>query len=158
MKYIVFGMIILLAIFWLNPAYGITFTYQIAIDEHTYNIDYEIDANVIAMAIDQEINSLLVGIENTQDSIFEIELPTEMISAENNEFAILVDRYEIDYQIISNDSSNSISFFVPANSQEIEIIGTHVIPEFPLGVMIGFVMIISLSVIISKRNPIQIRL
>jgi hypothetical protein len=158
MKYIVFGMIILLAIFWLNPAYGITSTYQIAIDEHTYNIDYEIDANVIAMAIDQEINSLLVGIENTQDSIFEIELPTEMISAENNEFAILVDRYEIDYQIISNDSSNSISFFVPANSQEIEIIGTHVIPEFPLGVMIGFVMIISLSVIISKRNPIQIRL
>ena len=158
MKYIVFGMIALGMMFWFNPSYGATSTYQIVIDEHTYNLDYEIDANVIAMAIDAELNSLLIGIEDTHDSVFQIELPTEMISAEDNEFAVLVDGYEVDYQIISNESSNIISFFVNENSQEIEIIGTHVIPEFPLGVIIGFAMILSLSVLISKRNLIQIKL
>ena len=157
MKYTILG-IGLLMIFWISPIYAISSTYPIMIDEHTYNLQYQIDANVIAMAIDQELNSLLIGIENTHDSLFQIELPTEMISAENDEFAVLVDSYEVTYQIISNDSSNTMSFFVPANSQEIEIIGTHVIPEFPLRIMMGFVLIISLSILISKRNSIPIRL
>jgi len=157
MKYFIFGLIAFLMIFWLNPAYPVTSTYQITVDDHSYNLDYEIDADVLAMALDHELNSLLIGIENTQDSNFQINLPIEMISAEKNEFAVLVDGYEIDYQITSNESSNTISFFVPASSQEIEIIGTHVIPEFPLGIMIVFAMIISLSVLISKRNLIQIR-
>ena len=157
MKYVILGIIALLMLFWLNPIYGEASPYQIVIDEHSYIIDYEINADIIAMAIDQELNSLLIGIENTKDSLVKIELPTEMISAENNEFAILVDGYEIDYQIVGNDSSNTISFFVPVDSQEIEIIGTHVIPEFPLGVMIVFAMIISLGVLISKRNLIQIK-
>ncbi|MFB5597817.1 MAG: hypothetical protein ACE5RJ_02215 [Nitrosopumilaceae archaeon] len=158
MKYIVFGIIALSMMFWLNPAYGTVSTYHIVIDENSFNIDYEIDANVIAIAVDQELNSLLIGIEDTKDSVFQIELPTEMISAENNEFAVLVDGYEVDYQIISNDSSNLISFFVPGNSQELEIIGTYVIPEFPLGITIVFAMMISLGVFISKKNTIRIRL
>ncbi len=157
MKYVIFGLITFLLILWLNPAYSAS-SYQIIIDENYYNLDYEIDADVLAMAIDHELNSLLIGIENTRDSNFQINLPIEMISAENNEFAVLVDGYEVDYQITSSESSNTISFFVPVSSQEIEIIGTHVIPEFPLGVMIVFAMIISLSVLISKRNLIQIKL
>jgi len=155
MKYVIFGLFAFLMIFWLNPAYSES--YQIIVDEHSYNLDYEIDADVLAMAIDHELNSLLIGIENTEDSNFQINLPIEMISAENNEFAVLVDGYEVDYQITSNELSNIISFFVPVSSQEIEIIGTHVIPEFPLGIMIVFAMIISLSVLISKRKLIQIR-
>ncbi len=157
MKYVIFGLITFLLILWLNPAYSAS-SYQIIIDENYYNLDYEIDADVLAMAIDHELNSLLIGIENTRDSNFQINLPIEMISAENNEFAVLVDGYEVDYQITSSESSNTIFFFVPVSSQEIEIIGTHVIPEFPLGVMIVFAMIISLSVLISKRNLIQIKL
>ena len=157
MKYVNFGLITFLLILWLNPAYSAS-SYLIVIDEHSYNLDYEIDADVLAMAIDHELNSLLIGIENTRDSNFQINLPIEMISAENNEFAVLVDGYEVDYQITSSESSNTIFFFVPVSSQEIEIIGTHVIPEFPLGVMIVFAMIISLSVLISKRNLIQIKL
>lgn len=147
----------LMMIFWTSPVYASSPTYQIVIDEHNYNLEYEIDANVIAMAIDQELNSLLIGIENAQNSLFKIELPTEMISAENNEFAVLVDGYEVDYQIISKESSNIISFFIPVGSQEVEIIGTHVIPEFPLGITIGFVLILISSVLISKMNSIQIR-
>ena len=151
MKYAIFGLIAFLMISWINPADGKT-VYQLIVDDHTYNLEYDIDADVIAMAIDHELNSLLIGIENTKDSLFQIILPIEMISAENNEFAILVDGFEVDYQITNMESSNIVSFFVPAGSQELEIIGTHVIPEFPLGVLIVFATIISLSVLISKRN------
>ncbi len=142
-------------IFSLNPVFGTS--YEMAIDEHVYNLEYMVDADVIAMAIDQELNSLLIGIDKTQDSLFEIELPNEMISAKNNEFAILVDGYEVEYQIIEGASSNTFTFFVPMNSQEIEIIGTHVIPEFPLGILVIFSVLITLSILISKKSLMQIR-
>ena len=100
-------------IFWVNPADAKTI-YHLIVDEHSYDLEYDIDTDVIAMAIDHELNSLLIGIENTQDSTFQMILPTEMISAENNEFAVLVDGFEIDYQITENQSYNVISFFVPA--------------------------------------------
>ena len=85
-------------------------SYNLQIDEHSYDLEYQINADVLAMAIDQELNSLLIGIDNTEDSLFSIKLPNEMISAENNEFAVLVDGLEIDYNLNSLRDSTEISF------------------------------------------------
>ena len=115
-------------------------SYVLEIDENSYDLKYELQGDVIAMAIDQELTSLLIGIENTRDSNFSINLPDEMISAENNAFAVLVDGFEVDYSIETMDNSVKMSFFIPQGTQEIEIIGTHVIPEFPFSVILGFVL------------------
>ena len=129
-------------------------SYILEIDEHVYDIQYYVDADVIAMAIDEELDSLLVGIENTKDSIFSIDLEHEMINAQNNEFAVLVNGLEVDYEIISDDDSSTLKFFVPTGTQEIEIIGTHVIPEFPIGAMIILVTTISTVLILSKTGKL----
>ena len=108
------------------------------------------------MAIDQELNSLLIGIENANDSQFSIKLPNEMISAEKNEFAVLVDGLEVDYDLDSLGDVTEISFFIPNLSQEIEIIGTHVIPEFPFAVLI-LILMISGVILLSKKNDLRIK-
>jgi hypothetical protein len=124
--------------------------YVLKIDENEFSIPYQVDAKVIAMAIDPELSSLLIGLENTSNSIFVIDLKHELIRAHNNEFAVLVNGLEVDYDIVSDSDSSTLSFFVPIFTEEVEIIGTHVIPEFPTGILIGLAMLIS-SVVVTSR-------
>ncbi|GBL42324.1 hypothetical protein LBMAG54_08510 [Nitrosopumilaceae archaeon] len=124
--------------------------YALEIDEHPYSISYVVNANVVAMEIDPESTSLLIGLDNTYDSRFFIGLEHELISAQNNEFIILVDGQETDYEISSDSDSSTFAFFVPTGTEEIEIIGTHVIPEFPIGAIFGFAVMISTIMIFAK--------
>ncbi len=126
--------------------------YILKIEEHTFSIPYEVDAKVIAIAVDPELTSLLIGLENTFDSVFTIDLSHELISAPNNEFAILVNGLEVDYDIVSDSDSSTFTFFVPAFTEEVEIIGTHVIPEFPIGIMAGLSILIVSVIMVSKAK------
>ncbi len=124
--------------------------YSMEIDDDFFNIEYNFDGDVIAMEIDKELNSLLIGTENVKDSQFEITLPIRLISAENNEFAILVNGVEVVYQVVETSDVN-LTFFVPTYTEEIEIIGTHVIPEFPLGgvLTLSFIMVV---LVLSRKS------
>ncbi|PIW34570.1 MAG: hypothetical protein COW26_06545 [Nitrosopumilales archaeon CG15_BIG_FIL_POST_REV_8_21_14_020_33_23] len=124
--------------------------YVLEIDEHIYSISYVVNADIIAMEIDPESRSLLIGLDNTFDSRFFIGLEHELINAQNNEFIILVDGEEVDYEMISDSDSSTFEFFVPIGSEEVEIIGTNVIPEFPVGAIFGFVVMISLIMVFAK--------
>ncbi|PIN82688.1 MAG: hypothetical protein COV65_05460 [Nitrosopumilales archaeon CG11_big_fil_rev_8_21_14_0_20_33_24] len=124
--------------------------YVLKIDDHTYSISYDVNADVIAMGIDPESKSLLIGVKNTHDSKFLINLKHEMINAVNNDFLILVDGQETDYDVISDSDSFTFAFYVPAGTEEIEIIGTFVIPEFPIGSIFVYALIILPLVIFSN--------
>lgn len=130
-----------------NPSY-----YELKIDEHIFSIPYNVDSNVLAMAVDEELTSLLIGLDETKDSIMVIELDDQIISAENNQFAVLVNGLEVDYNIVSNENSSVLSFFVPAFTEEVEIIGTHVIPEFSFGIILIFSIVVLSSIIFSKTK------
>ncbi len=124
--------------------------YELKVDTHDFSIPYNVDAKVLAMAVDQELNSFLIGLEDTKNSIMVIDLDHKLISAENNDFAVLVNGLEVDYEITSDADSSTLSFFVSDYTEEVEIIGTHVIPEFPIGVLIIFAVVISSIVLFSK--------
>ena len=124
--------------------------YVLEINEHVYSISYVINANIIAMEIDPESKSLLIGLDNTYDSQFFIRLEHELINAQNNEFVVLVDGQEVDYEITSDSDSSTFEFFVPIGTEEVEIIGTRVIPEFTIGAIFGFAVMISTIVIFTK--------
>ena len=126
--------------------------YILDIDEHTFEIEYEVNGEVIAMEIDSELTSLLIALENTTDSVFKIDLDHQLINAQNNEFAILVNGYEVEYEIVSDANSSTFTFFVPQYTEEIEIIGTHVIPEFPLGATFGLVLLITMIMVVSRTK------
>jgi len=124
--------------------------YNLEIDDHYFLIPYEVNAKLLSMDIDKEQTSLLIGLLDTKDSIFKIDLPHEMINDSNNDFTILVDGIETDYDVVSDSDSSSFSFFVPEFSEEVEIIGTHVIPEFPLGAIFGLAIFTTLIITITR--------
>ncbi len=124
--------------------------YNLIVDEHSFDLTYEFSGDVIAMAIDKELTSLLIGVENTKDSLFRITFDNKLVSATNDNFAILVNGLEVDYDILDDGNSSTLSFYVEEGTEEIEIIGTHVIPEFPFSVFSGFVLMTSIVLIMSK--------
>jgi len=132
-------------------AYGES--YQLTVDENSFEINYSTTGKVIAMEIDKELFSLLIGLENVEiDSILEIEFTHELISAENNEFAVLVNGYEVDYELSTTDLGSKLTIPIFADTEEIEIIGTNVVPEFPLGILMVLVFTIMFVVFFSRTK------
>lgn len=144
--------IVIFSIFLQNfLAYGES--YQLTVDENSFEINYSTTGRVIAMEIDKELFSLLIGLENVEkDSILEIEFTHELISAEKNEFAVLVNGYEIDYELSTTDLGSKLTIPIFADTEEIEIIGTNVIPEFPLGILMVLVFTIMFVVFFSRTK------
>ena len=126
--------------------------YALKFNNHDYSISYVVKGDILSMVIDPESKSLLIGLEKTFDSQFFIKLDHKLISAPNNEFIILVDGEEVDYQLTSDSDSSKFEFFVPVGSEEVEIIGTYVIPEFPFGAVFGFTVMISSIVIFARMK------
>ncbi len=144
--------IVIFSIFLQNfLAYGES--YQLTVDENSFEINYSTTGRVIAMEIDKELFSLLIGLENVEkDSILEIEFTHELISAEKNEFAVLVNGYEVDYELSTTDLGSKLTIPIFADTEEIEIIGTNVIPEFPLGILMVLVFTIMFVVFFSRTK------
>ena len=128
-------------------------SYSLEIDDEIYDIEYDFNGDVIAMAIDKETISLLIATENVNDSQFQIKLPNDLIRAENNEFAVLVNGFEVDYEIIEI-ADKHLTFFVPTFTEEIEIIGTFVVPEFPLGVVLVLGTISGIIILVQKSKKL----
>lgn len=124
--------------------------YILRIDDHIFSISYEVNAKVIGMDIDPEASSLLIGLDNAKDSTFKIDLQHELISDSNNEYIILVDGLEVDYDLVTDSDRSTFTFFVPEFAEEVEIIGTHVIPEFPFGIFAGLTALIFTVLVLSK--------
>ena len=144
-------LIIFLAIIQSSNIFAVQ-SYDLIIDENSFELKYELNGDVIAMALDQELTSLLIGIDKTNDSAFIIELPNEMIRSEDNAFAVLVNGLEVDYEIVSDNDSLTLEFFVPSGTEEIEIIGTYVIPEFPLGFVLIFGAIMTVVCLMTRHS------
>jgi len=131
-------------------------SYSLEIDDEVYDIKYDFNGDVIAMAIDKETFSLLIATENVNDSQFQIKLPDDLIRAENNEFAVLVNGFEVDFEVMETVDRN-LTFFVPAFTEEIEIIGTFVVPEFPLGAVLVLGAISGIIILVQKSKKFLFR-
>ena len=151
---LIFLSLITLLLFSNFSAYAENFSLEI--DDEVYDIEYDFNGDIIAMAIDKETFSLLIATENVNDSQFQIKLPNDLIRAENNEFAILVNGFEVDYEVLDTVDVN-LTFFVPAFTEEIEIIGTFVVPEFPLGAVLVLGTISGIIIIVQKSKKFLFR-
>ena len=129
--------------------------YQLSVDENTFDVKYDFDGDVIAMAIDTEAVSLLIGTENVKDTQFQITLPKDLIRADNNEFAVLVNGYEVEYTTTSGENI-VLTFFVPEFTEEIEIIGTYVVPEFPIGAVLVLGSIFGIIIAVQKSKKFNL--
>lgn len=128
--------------------------YDLRVDEKTFNLSYNFDGDLVSIDIDQESKSLLVGTTNVDESTFEISFPSELLSAEDDEFVVLLDGIETDYSVTHTNDMIKLSLVIPIATEEVEIIGTNVIPEFPLGTL-AILGIVSVIVIMLSRTKLM---
>ena len=130
----------------------------IQVQDSTDLVSYEItNAKLINVLPDIDAVSLLVYIEAIDDGSITLTIPRSVLDATINngddEFFVLVDGEEVDFEEITTsvDRTLTIEFF--AGSEQIEIIGTFVIPEFgTIAAMILAVAIISIIAISAKSR------
>jgi predicted secreted protein with PEFG-CTERM motif len=101
--------------------------------------------------------SLHVYIEATDNGSIELTIPRSVLDATTNgsdvEFFVLIDGEEVDFEEIKTSSDRKLTIDFYPGSEQIEIIGTFVIPEFgTIAAMILAVAIISIVAISAKSR------
>jgi len=130
----------------------------ITIQDSTDLISYEItNGKLINVIPDMDAVSLLVYIESIDDGSITLTIPRSVLDATigngDDEFFVLVDGEEVDFEEIITSTDRTLTINFLAGTEEIEIIGTFVIPEFgTIAAMILAVAIISIIAISSKSR------
>ena len=82
------------------------------------------------MTPDTEMKSMIIEIKTDCDGELTITLPKEVIDTDENGFFVLVDGDETNHDAVSVGDFWTLTIPFTYGSEEIEIIGTFVIPEF----------------------------
>ncbi|AJA92635.1 hypothetical protein A7X95_06435 [Candidatus Nitrosopelagicus brevis] len=123
----------------------------IMIEDHS--LDYELTcAEIQSMTPDTEMKSMIIAIKTDCDGELTITLPKDVIDTDENGFFVLVDGDETNHKASSVGDFWTLTIPFSYGSEEIEIIGTFVIPEF--GTVAGLVLILAITsiIIISAKN------
>jgi predicted secreted protein with PEFG-CTERM motif len=134
-------------------------------DSGTFDVKYTIrgGGTVESIEIEPENLGLLVKINSLDDGKIILELPRESIDAEkqngkDEKFIILINDAQTTYEEIQSDSTvREIGINFEKGDSKIQIIGTHVIPEFSTIVMIILTIGILASILLTK-NKFQIKI
>ena len=130
----------------------------ITVQDSTDLISYEIvNAKLLNVIPDIDAVSLLIYIEATDDGSITLTIPRSVLDASINdgddEFFVLVDGEEVDFEEITTSIDRTLTIEFNAGTEQIEIIGTFVIPEFgTIAAMILAVAIISIVAISAKSR------
>ena len=126
-------------------------------------ISYEITTgSVVSVVPDVDANSLMVEIDTATGGVITLELPRAVVDAKFNgaddEFFVVIDGEEVSFVESSTQAHRNLTISLPPNAEEIEIIGTFVIPEFgTIAIMILIVSILSM-VGITAKSKLSIKL
>ena len=130
----------------------------ITVQDSTDLVGYEItNAKLLNIIPDMDAVSLLVYIEAINDGSITLTIPRSVLDATINngddEFFVLVDGEEVDFEEITTLTDRTLTISFNAGTEQIEIIGTFVIPEFgTIAAMILAVAIISIIAISAKSK------
>ena len=129
-----------------------------SMDVEGYTVGFKITGgSVLGITPDVDANSLLIEISTTSDGELTIILPRALIDAkigdDDDDFFVLVDGEEVDFDETKTSTERTLIIPFFDGSEEIEIIGTFVIPEFgTIAAMILSVAIISIIAVTAKTK------
>ena len=121
------------------------------LEDKTVNYDITC-AEILGMTPDTENKSLIVEIKTDCDGELKITLPKEVIDTDEEGFFVLVDGDETNHDAVSEPGFWTLTIPFSNGSEEVEIIGTFVIPEFGTIAILVLVSAISIIIMISAKN------
>ena len=121
------------------------------------SLSYELTgAQILKIIPDTDAKSLIIQIKTFNDGELKITLPKEIIDTDEEGFFVLVDGEEVNHE--ERDDIDYWTLTIPfyMNSEEIEIIGTFVIPEFGTIAMMILAMAIVSIIILSSKSKLNL--
>ena len=127
----------------------------------SYPVNYGINGGKVSdMTLDTNATSLVVSIQSTGDGNLTMTLPRTLIDAkagaDDDQFYVLVDGADTNFDESKTVTDRAITVSFPDGTQEIEVIGTQVVPEF--GSVSFVVLAIAILSIIVFSAKTRIRL
>jgi predicted secreted protein with PEFG-CTERM motif len=128
--------------------------------QQTFDVNYTISGgNVKDMTIDTQSISLIVSVNSTSDGTITLQIPRTLVDAktsagQDDAFIILIDGAEVKSQSESaNSNYRTLTIPFLQGDQDIEIIGTQVVPEFgPIAALVLAIAIISIIAVSAKTG------
>ncbi len=137
--------------------------FMMNVDEDRIALDYDITKGVDILDIhpDTETNSLIIKLNATEKGSLAITLPRHVIDAaindnDDDEFFVLVDEEEVDFDEIVTSANRTLTIEFPDNTDEIEIIGSFVIPEFSAIVVMILAVAMASIITVSAKSRLSI--
>jgi len=133
----------------------------IKVDGTDLSVKYSItNGKVLGIKADIQSKSLIVSIQTTEDGVLTITLPRALINAtlpstgQDDKYYVLVDGQEADFQETSTTTTDrTLSIPFTDGTEEIEIIGTQIVPEFgPIAALVLAIAIISIIAVSAKTG------
>ena len=142
------------------PSVSNVFEVKDPTSQQTFGVNYTITGGTVKdISIDTQSISLIISINSTTDGTITIQIPRALVDAKTNSgqddaFIILIDGAEVKSQSESSNSNYrnlTIQFY--QGDQDIEIIGTQVVPEFgPIAALVLVIAIISIIAVSAKTG------
>ncbi|GEM_PF-1377001 len=114
------------------------------------------------IAVDSSANSILVTLDTgaTKAGNLTITLPRDLIDSttdtKDKRFVVKVDDEEVKYKAVKlekgADTQRRLKIPLHAGAAQVEIIGTQVVPEFPLGLAIILAALVSVIVVMTRSK------
>ncbi|MDH3395878.1 MAG: PEFG-CTERM sorting domain-containing protein, partial [Nitrosopumilus sp.] len=124
-------------------------------------LDHDISGGTVTeMEIDMDSTSLVIEVDAIDNGSITVTLPRDVIDAtingEDDDLFVIVDGEEVDFEESKTSADRTLTIEFPAGTEEIEIIGSFVVPEFgTIAVMIFTIAVISI-IAVSSRSRLSI--
>ncbi len=131
---------------------------------HRFNVNASLtNGNIESIEVYPDFSSIVATVSTTdKDGELAITLPRDLIDAKaegkDDQFIVTVDGQDWDFEEVNAKSTDrTLRIQVPAGTGEIEIIGTQVIPEFPLAELFALTASIAMVTVLLMRTQRQVK-
>jgi len=122
-----------------------------------HELTYAITGGVITqVSPDAESDSLIINIDSLSNGTLFVQLPRDVIDAKfgekDDDFFVLIDGLETEFDEAKTANDRTLTVAFPQGTEEIEVIGTFVVPEFGAVAILILVISVFSIVFVSKTK------
>jgi predicted secreted protein with PEFG-CTERM motif len=124
----------------------------------SYIVNYRINGGTITdMSVSQQDTSLVLSLKSVSDGNLTMTMPRSLIDAKlganDDSFFVLVDGADTDFTESKNATDRTVTVSIPESTEQVEVIGTQVVPEFGgLSFVVLIIAIFSIVAISAKTR------
>jgi len=121
---------------------------MLAVTNTDYSISYNIvGGKILGISTNQDTFSLQIQLESKSDGVLSLNLPRTLIDAKKTDgnddvYVVSSGKQALKFDETKTSDVRTLSISYPSGTNEISIYGTHVVPEFPISILVLVIALI----------------